>query len=401
MLKVAVVTPFFPTAVEPYRGRATYQIVCALKKLVEVAVICPHPRYPLWVKPRSFDYHPVSTNHFLPRIDVKYFEFPAIPAITRVINGLVCAGYLYPRLRHCRPDVILSYWLYPHGYAALQVGQRLGIPAIVGSIGSDLNAIRDCITGYFVSAVLCRANFVVTKSHHLREQAIRRGAAPDKVRTVPNGCDTSIFFVQERARVRGEMGIRQNDPLILYVGRLDEAKGLLEAVKALTVVCRRWPNAQMVFIGEGSFERTLRARSRALQISDRLTFAGAQDPYQVARWLGAANVLLLPSYAEGCPNVIIEALSAGRPVVATNVGGIPELVDDRCGILVPPRDPDALATALEDALVRTWDERAIARHFHRGWDDVAADLYEIIVSLRCVGGTAKGACPSWKGPLQT
>lgn len=381
MLRLALVTPFFPTAAEAYCGGASYQIVCALKKRAEITVFCPHPRYPHWLKPRSFDYQPVNTNHALPGVDVEYFTFPAIPGVTRAFNGSVCARYLYPRLQRYRPDIILNYWLYPQGYAAMRAGKKLGIPVVVGSIGSDLNSIADAATLYFTSITLRKADFVVTKSEHLRSQAILRGAAPEKVRVVPNGCDTSIFFVRERSAVRREMGVDQNDALIVYVGRLAESKGLCEALEALTMLHKTRLNVRMVLIGQGSFEETMRRRASALRISDRLIFTGAQDAQQIARWLGAADVFTLPSYAEGCPNVVIEALSSGRPVVATNVGGIPEIVDERCSILVPPRDAGALANALEIALSRNWDERAIASHFRRPWDDVAAELLEISTDL--------------------
>jgi glycosyltransferase involved in cell wall biosynthesis len=263
----------------------------------------------------------------------------------------------------------------------MRAGKKLGIPVVVGSIGSDLNSIADAATLYFTSITLRKADFVVTKSEHLRSQAILRGAAPEKVRVVPNGCDTSIFFVRERSAVRREMGVDQNDALIVYVGRLAESKGLCEALEALTMLHKTRLNVRMVLIGQGSFEETMRRRASALRISDRLIFTGAQDAQQIARWLGAADVFTLPSYAEGCPNVVIEALSSGRPVVATNVGGIPEIVDERCSILVPPRDAGALANALEIALSRNWDERAIASHFRRPWDDVAAELLEISTDL--------------------
>jgi glycosyltransferase involved in cell wall biosynthesis len=89
--------------------------------------------------------------------------------------------------------------------------------------------------------------------------------------------------------------------------------------------------------------------------------------------MAAANVLALPSYSEGHPNVIVEALACGRPVVATPVGGIPEVVDATSSILVPPRDSAALAKGLDEALRRDWDESALSRRFSRDWRTVAAE----------------------------
>jgi glycosyltransferase involved in cell wall biosynthesis len=97
--------------------------------------------------------------------------------------------------------------------------------------------------------------------------------------------------------------------------------------------------------------------------------------------MAATDVVTLPSYMEGCPNVILEALACGRPVVATNVGGIPEIMSEECGRLVPPRDPAELAHALASVLDRTWDAAAISAHWSRSWDNVAAELLEIFESL--------------------
>jgi glycosyltransferase involved in cell wall biosynthesis len=89
----------------------------------------------------------------------------------------------------------------------------------------------------------------------------------------------------------------------------------------------------------------------------------------------------LPSYSEGCPNVVVEALTCGRPIVATPVGGIPELVDDSCAVLAPSRDPVALAQALATALGRDWDERSIAARSGRSWDDVARETFDVCQML--------------------
>jgi glycosyltransferase involved in cell wall biosynthesis len=93
--------------------------------------------------------------------------------------------------------------------------------------------------------------------------------------------------------------------------------------------------------------------------------------------MAAADLLCLPSLSEGCPNVVLEALLCGRPVVASNVGGLPEMVDESCAVLVPPGDRDALARGLGEALTRKWDEAAIASRRIRTWEDVGRETFEI------------------------
>jgi glycosyltransferase involved in cell wall biosynthesis len=134
-------------------------------------------------------------------------------------------------------------------------------------------------------------------------------------------------------------------------------------------------------IGEGPdrprLESAIRVRNAAAYI--HALPACAFD--EVAVWVAAANLVTLPSYMEGCPNVILEALACGRPVVATNVGGIPEILNGECGELVPPRDSAALAHALVSVLDRSWDASDLSARGSRSWETVAAELLEVFESL--------------------
>jgi teichuronic acid biosynthesis glycosyltransferase TuaC len=118
-------------------------------------------------------------------------------------------------------------------------------------------------------------------------------------------------------------------------------------------------------------------RAKDAELETRIVLANACSPQEVAQWLAAANVLALPSYSEGSPNVVLEALSCGRPVIGTNVGGIPDMINEECGILIAPRDVPALANAIEDSIRRNWDEQSISKQFRRGWDQVADEYLTI------------------------
>src|SRR5207237_1283606 len=126
-------------------------------------------------------------------------------------------------------------------------------------------------------------------------------------------------------------------------------------------------------VGCGPMKAELTALAEARGVQDVLRFHGRKEPSEVPAWMGAADVFVLPSLREGCPNVILEALSSGRPVVSTTVGGIPELVDTRNSILVPPLDPPALAGALREAFAREWDPAAIRATAARfSWENSAS-----------------------------
>jgi len=297
--------------------------------------------------------------------------------LTRCLNGLVCAKHLEPYFREHPPDVACNFWLYPEGFATVTVARKFGIPAIVGSIGSDLNRIPDPASKWLTRLAMQRAAFVVTKSDHLRQEAIRMGIDGRKVRTVRNGCDPSVFHVADRKAARVQLAVHDDAELALFVGRLDGKKGIMELLEAFVSLASRRPNLLLAYIGDGPGAAQLRSKAKHFALQDRIILVGACPSQKVAQWLAAANVLALPSYNEGYPNVVIEALSCGRPVIATNVGGILELVNDQSGILVSPRDSLGVAHAIETALERNWDEHLISEQFRRSWDEAACEMLSI------------------------
>ena len=390
--KIAVVTPFFPNSEQPFWGTSTYQLARKLTEFADIHVVCLLPRYPKWLRPRSFGYREPNRDFKLPDLDVSYLSFPAIPYLSRAVNGTVCEHYLLERIRSLSPDLILNYWLYPQGYAAVEVGRKLGIPVVVGSIGTDLNRLEDPIVRWLTRLTLNRATLVVTKSRSLQERAIQLGTDPSRVHTIGNGCDTSIFHLSDRNEAREKLNLEKTDPLIIYVGRIESRKGISELIEAFAVVARNGRrDLRVSIIGDGgtSYRTALSERIQELGLADRVMFIPPITPGEVSLWLAAANILVLPSYAEGCPNVVLEAISCGRPVVATAVGGVPEMVNEQCSVLVPPRDVKALATGIDVALNRSWDESSIANHFQRSWQQVARETYDLCLSALCVKDRCK------------
>jgi glycosyltransferase involved in cell wall biosynthesis len=138
------------------------------------------------------------------------------------------------------------------------------------------------------------------------------------------------------------------------------------------------PKLHTYLIGEGPDRPVVLEAIARNQCADLITLVPSCPTDQVARWMAASDLVTLPSYKEGCPNVVIEALCAGRPVVATNVGGIPELMDSASGRLVPAKDVTALTQGLDEVLSQTWNAIAIADKHKRSWSDVADDLYAVL-----------------------
>ena len=139
----------------------------------------------------------------------------------------------------------------------------------------------------------------------------------------------------------------------------------------------------LTLVGTGPLEPELRELIQKYGLEDHVWLMGARPHEEVALWMNACDLFCLPSWMEGCPNVVVEARASGKPVVASNVGGIPDLIPDaRYGLLVPPRDTQALAKALQLALEREWHHETILALAHQHtWRDVARETYQRLQSV--------------------
>jgi teichuronic acid biosynthesis glycosyltransferase TuaC len=376
-LKIAVVTQYFPVSEQPYRGHSAYQTLRCLARMANVHVFAPQARYPSMLVPRNRAWAKTDLSYVPADIETTYFHYPTLPVILRPINGWGISRRLVPLIASYAPDVILSFWIYPDGYAAIRVGQKLGIPVVVEALGSDLNCVYVGLQLRQVRSVLRQADAVLAVSGALKQRAIELGAHSNTTLAMLNGCDSSIFHVQSQSDCRLSLDLCGDAQIVLFVGRLDLLKGVIELVRACAQVAQLFPLLQLVMVGEGPAKSAIMQAAAQAGISGRLRLVPPCSSAQVARWMAASDVFALPSYNEGCPNVVLEALRCGRPVVATRVGGVPEIVTRETGILVPPRDIGALASAVAHSLSRSWNPEQIAAMNCRSWNDVANEVYAV------------------------
>ena len=381
MIRIAVVTAHFPSSAQPTHGRPAVETMRILSGTCDVKVFYPHASYPSFLKPRTRIYETIDPAFTVPGIKAGYYDYPVLPLVSRPFNGPMAARALLPHVRRFAPDIVFSYVLYPDGYAALRVAQALSVPVVVMGVGADVHRIADRFSDMHTRTVLREADFLIGISDDLRKRMIERGASPEKTRAIVSGCDLSVFHPMDRHAARQKLGIPAGAEAAVYIGRMDVRKGLRELVEAAVSLHGARPNLHVYIIGKGPDKPLIDAAIGTANAAAYIHALPECSFDDVAVWMTAADLVTLPSYMEGCPNVVLEALACGRPVVATDVGGIPEIMSNECGRLVPPRDARALSIGLASVLDATWDADAIAAHWSRGWQTVARELLGILEPL--------------------
>jgi teichuronic acid biosynthesis glycosyltransferase TuaC len=388
MLKIAVVTAHYPSSAEPTRGRPAYRTLRELSRRCEVEVFYPHAAYPPFLKPRSRTYEALDHAYTLPGVTAHYYDYPVLPLLSRPFNGLVAGRALLPHVKRFKPDLIFSYCLYPDGYAGLTVAKALSVPFAAMGVGSDVHSIHDSFSLKHTKTLLREADLLLAISSDLRERMISMGAPAAKTRTVISGSDPKVFHVRDRQAARTQLAIDPSAEVVVFIGRMDLKKGLRELVDAAASLRPMQPDLHVYLVGVGPDAPLVENAISNHNAGGFIHMIRGCDFDQVAVWMAASDLVTLPSYMEGCPNVVLEALACGRPVVATNVGGIPEIMSDACGRLVAPRDSAALAQALNSVLNSRWDADSIASHWSRSWNAVADELLDALQTVAPEGKAA-------------
>lgn len=184
------------------------------------------------------------------------------------------------------------------------------------------------------------------------ELSFHYGIDAERIDIIKNGVDTN-FFTSPNTKVKRE------EFSILYVGRLVYSKGLIDLVKSAKYVCKEFPNVSFILIGDGNLRPVLEKMVHKLRLKNNFLFLGiVTSRKELLNYYQRNSIFVLPSYSEGMPSSILEAMSCGMPIVATNISGINEIiVDGEAGLLVPPRNPERLA----DAIIKLLSDEKLRR----------------------------------------
>lgn len=329
---------------------------------IESAVVAPVPwfpsRSPLFG--RYAEFARVPARETADGVQVFHPRFVVVPKIGDAVTPL---SY-YRSIRHvvrsemlADYDVIDAHYAFPDGAAAVLLGRKLNKPVVLTVRGSDINLMpREVAAGRWIRWTLPRCDAIVAVSEDLARRVASLTGGVAKVTVLQNGVDRDKFTLLNRPAVKRELDLA--GPVVLSVGNLIELKGHQLVIDAIP----RIDKASLVVIGKGPMRDKLRDQVRLLGLSDRVRILDEVTQDRLVRYYNAADVLVLASTHEGMPNVVLESLACGTPVVATAVGGVPEIIKDRCaGRLLTDRSSTAIADAVCQVLADKTTQRSEIR----------------------------------------
>ncbi len=381
-MRALVYTHHFPSSEAPSRAPYSFHTYRALARHCALRVVAP---IPWWWRTRTpklifSPLHETSSG-----IDALFPSYYSIPAFWP-LHGVAVAASTLPLVRTIRKafpfDMILAANAYPDAVAASYLAKYFGVPFFATVLGSDINLSgENAALRPQIAAALRKAARVIAVSGALGERVANMGVDKARITVVRNGVDGEAFAIRDRNEARIELGLPTDRPIVMFAGNLVPVKAvdvLIEATAAFRSLSA--PPILVCVVGGGSLAEELSAQAKRLGLTEeQIRFTGKVLPTDVPRYMNACDVFCLPSREEGSPNVIVEALASGKPVVATHVGGIPELVSRDNGILVKPDDSNGLSRALVSAVTHVWDPEALRRTVPSlSWNDVG-DAYAALM----------------------
>lgn len=269
--------------------------------------------------------------------------------------------------RRLRPDVLHAHWWLPAGLCGLLASKLTGAPLAVTLHGTDVHLLRNRLIRRVATFVLRRAALVVVVSEDLHRLAIGSLGLPS---------ERVVVLRMPVARVEQPAPLPAPDPLrLVAAGRLSHEKGFDVLLEALAIAVAEGLDARLELVGSGpEHERLVRL---AEPLGERVHMLPAQPRHELWARMDAAQALVVPSRREGLGLVALEAIARGRPVIASDAGGLPEVVQDRVdGLLVPPGDAPALAAALHKLPLAPPTGAALRLHAPRDVAQAHREAYE-------------------------
>jgi teichuronic acid biosynthesis glycosyltransferase TuaC len=352
--RIVFLSSVFPSPWARTKGTFNFEMLKSLARSQKVMAIAPIS----WIDARRRLPSPDAGARL--RVEtqsgmtIRYPTFYYCPKILRSSYHRFLAWSLRslkPTISEFRPDAVLGYWAHPDGAVAMNIANEHDAAGWIMVGGSDVLLLtQDPRRRRVILSALGRAKGVICVSEHLRERVIAEGVDASKVHVVRRGVDRTRFQVGSRVEARVRLGLSNDRPLLLWVGRMVAVKGLELLIEAAHRLKASGLDFEIYLAGNGPEREKVEAQSNKLDLKSHVRFVGSVPHEELAEWYRAADVTLLSSRSEGIPNVLLESHACGTPFVATDVGGVREIAISGVDRLLRPGNAAEFADMIVERL---------------------------------------------------
>jgi glycosyltransferase involved in cell wall biosynthesis len=369
---LVIISNLYPLPWEPNRATFNRQQFAQLDDDFTKSVLIPIA-FADWISHRK-ELKQTENLRFVP-----YFYLPKFGR--RFYSAMMFASIMLHSglwLMRKKPKKILASWAFPDAVAASWISKLFDCDFYFKVHGSDIN-LHGKVPARAKQIVNAskRALGILSVSQALANEMITMGINKEKIRVIYNGVDHQKFHVQHA------ISKEKTDDYILYIGNLKKEKGVIELLKGFAAISEKHPTLKLLYAGPGNLHSEISSQAKHLTISDKVILLGSVDHDQLPKLISQARVLALPSYNEGVPNVVLEAMACGTPVLVSNVGGIPEVVDENiCGKIISAKSDLAVANGLAYILSKAWDKEKIQQHsLQFSWQKNRQQLLKMLIKI--------------------
>jgi N-acetyl-alpha-D-glucosaminyl L-malate synthase BshA len=329
----------YPNEKNPNLGIFIKERIKNLSSLCDVKLINPYPWIPRFRLFRKWIIPHIQKQNNIEIYHPKYIPLPG--SFFNFIKGIWCFIFIRSEVEKLNKkfnfDIIHAHRIFPEGFASVLLGESCKKPVVVTIHGSDINFLtKNLIIKRMIVFALNRANKIIVVSERLKKRILEMRIPEKKIEVLLNAVDTDKFKLQNKIDARRKLGLPLDKKIILFVGNFVDVKNPLSLIEiSHRLRERRKKDFLLIMIGDGYLKNEIKNKINAYSIQELIFLVGPRPHEEIPLWMAAADFLVLPSRNEGMPTVLLEAMACGLPIVATRVGGIPEVINDgENGILI-------------------------------------------------------------------
>lgn len=382
ILRILSFSYCFPNRSNPSWGIFVWQRLAALARLEDLQVCSPQPWFPL-VRNRVASSAAEQWHGMI----VHRPAFFYIPAWLKNADGWFYArglkSWLKSFIQHWKPDLLDAHFIWPDGVGVSLLARELQIPYVITLRGKIYECLKVASQTRQCAEALRGAAAVISVSSRMADEALALGADKSRLHVITNGVDLDHFRPRDRKECRVQLSLPVDGRLLVTVSHLGHRKGHHEMIRALSELPG---DIKLIIVGgaaQGGTVEELSALANAAGVADRLILPGPQPYEKIPLYFCAADASVLASYREGCPNAVLESLACGTPVIATNVGAVPDILPvPSTGRIVPVGQVEPLKEAVVEVLEKPWNADAVIKSSGvRSWEQVADEVRNVFKAL--------------------